>query len=66
VQLKENTIGYMMMPLVKNVPHPASNDWKRTTCPQCGAACWDRVQINKEVEKLFCGKLCTKCALSKV
>nr|WP_297937198.1 hypothetical protein [uncultured Lachnoclostridium sp.] len=27
--------GYMMMPLVENVPEPGENTWKQTTCPRC-------------------------------
>lgn len=33
--------GYLMLPLVKNIPYPANDTWKKSTCPKCGAECWD-------------------------
>lgn len=28
------------MPLRDNVPEPPTDDWQLTTCPVCGAECW--------------------------
>ena len=33
--------GCLMLPLVKNIPYPANDTWKKSTCPKCGAECWD-------------------------
>lgn len=33
--------GYLMMPLVANVPN-GRKGWKIVKCPECGAACWYR------------------------
>ncbi len=55
--------GYLMLPLVKNVPYPANDTWKKSTCPKCGAKCWDRRLPPGFTEDMFTGKLCTECAL---
>ena len=33
--------GYLIMPLVANVPK-GHEGWKIVKCPECGAACWHR------------------------
>lgn len=55
--------GYLMMPLVKNVPRPKDKDWKQAICPECGTECWDRPLPEGFSENMFDGKLCTICAL---
>lgn len=55
--------GYLMLPLVKNVPYPANDTWKKSTCLKCGAECWDRQLPPGFTEDMFSGKLCTECAL---
>ncbi len=55
--------GILSMPLVKNVPRPTDTTWKKTTCPKCGKACWDRPLPEEYQESMFDGKLCTLCAL---
>lgn len=32
---KSNRGGYLMMPLVDNVPVPADKTWKKVNCPKC-------------------------------
>ena len=55
--------GYLMLPLVKNIPYPANDTWKKSTCPKCGAECWDRQLPPGFTEDMFSGKMCTECAL---
>lgn len=55
--------GYLMLPLVKNVPYQANDTWKKSTCPKCGAECWDRRLPPGFTDDMFSGKLCTECAL---
>lgn len=55
--------GYLMLPLVKNIPHPANDTWKKSTCPKCSAECWDRQLPPGFTEDMFSGKMCTECAL---
>ena len=57
--------GYIMMPLVRNVPIPKDTTWKKTACPGCGVACWDRPLKSGFTENMFTGKLCTMCALKQ-
>ena len=33
--------GILAMPLRDNIPDPGRDDWKLTTCPVCGAECWE-------------------------
>lgn len=60
---KEDRGGYACLPLRANVPqgHP---DWKLTTCPECGAECWE-TPLFLEVKKSGVKGLCTFCALKK-
>ena len=55
--------GYLMMPLVDNIPIPKDATWKETTCPVCGNRCWERKLPDGFSEDMFEGKLCTMCAL---
>ena len=50
--------GYLMMPLVANVPN-GRKGWKIVKCPECGAACWYR----PEQEKARAIAVRTMCAL---
>lgn len=56
--------GVLALPLRSNVPEPARDDWKLTTCPICGAECWES-DIAREAmaaePKLSAA--CTACAL---
>ena len=56
--------GIIAMPLRENIPDPQRDDWKLTTCPVCGAECWEtdlaRQAIAAEPELRAA---CTKCAL---
>lgn len=56
---KEVILG---LPLVKNVPdgHPG---WIRTTCPDCGQACWQLIDDKKAEFLGVTKKLCTECAV---
>lgn len=60
---KSDRGGYLMMPLVDNVPVPADNTWKKTVCPECGTECWDIPLPKGFSENMIDGKLCTMCAL---
>jgi hypothetical protein len=33
--------GLLLMPTRANIPDPQRDDWKPTTCPICGAECWE-------------------------
>lgn len=55
--------GYLMMPLVENVPVPSDKTWKKVSCPKCGKECWDRPLPDGFSYDMFDGKLCTMCAL---
>lgn len=51
--------------LRENVPDPRKDDWKLTTCPICGAECWE-TEIARQalsVEPRL-RAACTACALS--
>jgi len=55
--------GCLMLPLVKNIPYPANDTWKKSTCPKRGAECWDRQLPPGFTEDMFSGKMCMECAL---
>lgn len=61
-ELKE--IGILTMPLRDNVPEPPTDDWQLTTCPVCGAECWQTdtarriLALEPDVRTA-----CTACAL---
>ena len=52
------------MPLRDNVPEPPTDDWQLTTCPVCGAECWQTdtarriLALEPDVRTT-----CTACAL---
>lgn len=52
------------MPLRDNVPEPPTDDWQLTTCPVCGAECWQSdtarriLTLEPDVQTA-----CTACAL---
>ena len=56
--------GILAMPLKANIPDPQRDDWKLTTCPICGAECWEtdlaRWAMAAEPELRAA---CTTCAL---
>ena len=56
--------GILAMPLKANVPDPQRDDWRLTTCPVCGAECWEtdlaRQAMATEPELRAA---CTACAL---
>ena len=56
--------GILAMPLRDNIPDPGRDDWKLTTCPVCGAECWEteiaRQALAAEPELRAA---CTACAI---
>lgn len=56
--------GILTMPLRDNVPEPPADDWQPTTCPVCGAECWQTdtarriLALEPDVRTA-----CTACAL---
>ncbi len=54
----------LTMPLHDNVPEPPTDDWRLTTCPVCGAECWQTdtarriLALEPDVRTA-----CTACAL---
>lgn len=56
--------GTLTMPLHDNVPEPPTDDWQLTTCPVCGAECWQTdtarriLALEPDVRTA-----CTACAL---
>lgn len=58
-------MNILMMPLERNVPTPQHDDWKLTTCPKCGARCWES-QIARDAMQVFPNMVayCTNCALA--
>lgn len=56
--------GILALPLRENVPEPKDESWKLTTCPVCGAECWEseaaRQAMAAEPELRAA---CTACAL---
>ena len=56
--------GILTMPLRDNVPEPPTDDWQLTTCPVCGAECWQTdtarriLALEPDVRTA-----CTACAL---
>jgi hypothetical protein len=61
-ELKE--IGILTMPLRDSIPEPPTDDWQLTTCPVCGAECWQTdtarriLALEPDVRTA-----CTACAL---
>ena len=56
--------GILTMPLHDNIPEPPTDDWQLTTCPVCGAECWQTdtarriLALEPDVRTA-----CTACAL---
>ena len=51
------------MPMKKNISI-GHDEWKLTTCPECGRECW-RLPEHEKLEKQGVICLCTECALKK-
>lgn len=62
---REDSGGYLCMPLVKNVPE-GEYGWKQVECPECGRPCW-KTQDQAAIIAIcrLEGALCTECALKK-
>ncbi|WP_312938852.1 hypothetical protein [Oscillibacter sp.] len=58
--------GTLTLPMRSNIPHPKNADWKLTTCPVCGAECWEsdlaRQALAAEPDLRAA---CTSCALKE-
>ncbi|MDD3395146.1 MAG: alanine racemase [Anaerotignum sp.] len=66
---KKGDAGMLCMPLVSNLPDADKKhqDWKKTTCPACGAECWvsdAHQEILKSEPKVKA--VCTMCALKGI
>ncbi len=60
-------VNIAMMPLLQNIPATSNEDWRLTTCPECGRECWYQTN-NAEFLKKFCPEiifLCTECAIKE-
>lgn len=56
--------GILALPLRENVPEPKDESWKLTTCPVCGADCWESEAARKAMEaEPELRAACTACAL---
>ena len=55
--------GILAMPMKKNIP-VGHEDWRLTTCPICGAECWESA-LSRQVQILEPDLLvaCTECAI---
>lgn len=52
------------MPLRDNIPDPPTDDWQLTTCPACGAECWQTDTVRRILEQGPKARtVCTACAL---
>lgn len=56
--------GLLLMPTRANIPDPQRDDWKPTTCPICGAECWE-TEIHRQALAAEPGLrvVCTDCGL---
>ena len=56
--------GLLLMPTRANIPDPQRDDWKPTTCPICGAECWE-TEIHRQALAAEPGlrAVCTDCGL---
>lgn len=54
--------GIVCLPMVTNIPVPGSKDWKKVTCPKCGADCWES-DLARQVIHDGAAAACTMCAL---
>lgn len=61
---KKGDGGYLCLPLVRNVPEPKNQSWRKVKCKLCGSACWEsdghREAMANEPKLNAC---CTMCAL---
>ena len=56
--------GVLAMPLKDNVPEQKDLNWERTTCPICGAECWETDLARQAMEaEPDLRAVCTVCAL---
>ena len=56
--------GILTMPLRDNVPEPPTDDWQLTTCPVCGAECWQTDTARRILTlEPDARTACTACAL---
>lgn len=56
--------GILAMPLKDNTPEPKDPSWKLTTCPICGAECWESGLARQAMEaEPDLRAVCTVCAL---
>ena len=56
--------GILAMPLKANIPDPQRDDWKLTTCPLCGAECWETDLARQAIKvEPDLRAACTVCAL---
>ena len=56
--------GILTMPLRDNIPDPPTDDWQLTTCPACGAECWQTDTVRRILEQEpKVRTVCTACAL---
>ena len=56
--------GILTMPLCDNVPEPPTDDWQLTTCPVCGAECWQTDTARRVLAlEPDVRTACTACAL---
>lgn len=52
------------MPLRDNIPDPPTDDWQLTTCPACGAECWQTDTVRRILKQEPKARtVCTACAL---
>jgi hypothetical protein len=55
------------MPLRDNIPEPPTDDWQLTTCPACGAECWQTDTVRRILEQEpKVRTVCTACALKRL
>lgn len=52
------------LPLVKNIPEPKSNDWRKVICSECGAECWES-DLARQTIAYGMRAACTMCAIKK-
>lgn len=56
--------GILTMPLRDNIPEPPTDDWQITTCPVCGAECWQTDTARRILTlEPNVRTACTACAL---
>lgn len=54
--------GIVCLPITINIPVPKSKDWKKVSCPKCGADCWES-DLARQVISGGAAVACTMCAL---